>query len=60
MDHAKEAKTLLVHYLGLAIGEPLTSDQVAEIETIVDHVIDAAVVETARRRLRLRADLFGR
>lgn len=41
MDHATEAKTLLVHYLGLAIGKPLTSDQMSEIDTIIDHVVDA-------------------
>lgn len=45
MNPREEAKKLLVHYLGLAIGKPLASDQVSEINTIVDFIIDAAAQE---------------
>lgn len=62
MGAREEAQKLLVHYLGLAHSKPLTNDNVSEINTIVDYIIDAAAEElkphviTAVERLMVELD----
>ena len=41
----RKAKELLVHYLTMCIGE-YDSDNVSEIENIVDFIIEACIEET--------------
>ena len=61
MSHHKDkAKSLLLHYLKLAAEGNRqamdTSDCVAEIDGIVDELVDAAVDEVAERERQARDD----
>lgn len=58
MSNRDQAKSLLLHYFKLAAAGNQkaleTSDCVAEIEGIVDDIVDAAVEEIVRDRQRWR------
>ncbi len=46
MDHKKQAVAILAHYLLLAGVKPSdSSDFVLEIESLVGHIVSAAVIE---------------
>lgn len=55
MDEAQRAKRLLTHYLRNLVqlsGNRWDSDNDAEVEDIIDAIIEAAATEGAKRALR--------
>lgn len=48
---ADRAKAILIHYLGLAVGN-LTSDNEIEIANAIEHIIDAAVEKSPDHRIK--------